>query len=278
MITILNSSIILYMIFNIIYFIKIIKNNNNMIQVVVLPILAFVFSLISLGFLLNQDVGLECLIQEFFVVVNFIIMVISLKIGLVKKNKNIEANKTNKSNKKVLLMLFILIIPLIMSFSAFLIEVNIIKKGEIIFIYNYKNGIIQSDYYTYVANENNVSFIDIGHENIEEYTNINLEKKDYIYYYLNYNNETDEYKVEKNYVDKELEKYDKELINQILEDAKDNHYKNKELSHVSICKLDECKYYIVELNGKEFLYKGKKYIGEIKNSSGNISEVFLIKK
>ena len=42
-----------------------------------------------------------------------------------------------------------------------------------------------------------MKFIDIGHDNIEKYTIINLEEKDYIYYYINYKNDSDEYEVEK---------------------------------------------------------------------------------
>ena len=106
MIMILKGLILFYMISNIINFKKIITNKKGVIQIVVLPILAFIFSFCLIEILLNQDIGLDCLIQEFFVIVTFIIMLLSLIIGLVKKSDNLEIHKSKKNSIKFIYINF----------------------------------------------------------------------------------------------------------------------------------------------------------------------------
>ena len=178
----------------------------------------------------------------------------------------------------VLLILIIILIPIGLVKYEALREKNIINNGEIIFVFNYQDGIIQSDYYTYIANESSVNSIDLGHNNINNYTNHEFERKEYIYYYINYIDNSDNFQIEKNYVDKNLAGFDKELINMIMQDVKNNHNNDKKIKRVSICKLEECDYYIIDIYTNKKKKKKDKYIGTIENASGSISDVYLIKK
>lgn len=277
MIFILKCSIILLTILNITNFINIIKTKNkkNVIQDIILSVITFVISYYYLENLINLDVGLECLIQELFVVISFGSMILSIIIGLFRYKKCTE--NTWNSIKHLLLILIVLLLSIVIVKFETLREKDKIYNGEIIFIFNYQNGIIQSDYYTYIANENSVSSIDIDHTNINKYTNFKLERKEHTYYYINYINNSNEFQIEKNYVDENLTGFDKELINTIMEDIKKNH--NNEIKHVSICKLEECDYYVIDLyTNNKLLYKKDKYVGTIKNAYGTINDVYLIKK
>ena len=277
MIFILKCSIILLTILNITNFINIIKTKNKkkVIQDIILSVITFVISYYYLENLINLDVGLECLIQELFVVISFGSMILSIIIGLFRYKKCTE--NTWNSIKHLLLILIVLLLSIVIVKFETLREKDKIYNGEIIFIFNYQNGIIQSDYYTYIANENSVSSIDIDHTNINKYTNFKLERKEHTYYYINYINNSNEFQIEKNYVDENLTGFDKELINTIMEDIKKNH--NNEIKHVSICKLEECDYYVIDLyTNNKLLYKKDKYVGTIKNAYGTINDVYLIKK
>ena len=234
MIFILKCSIILLTILNITNFINIIKTKNkkNVIQDIILSVITFVISYYYLENLINLDVGLECLIQELFVVISFGSMILSIIIGLFRYKKCTE--NTWNSIKHLLLILIVLLLSIVILKFETLREKDIIYNGEIIFIFNYQNGIIQSDYYTYIANENSVSSIDIDHTNINKYTNFKLERKEHTYYYINYINNSNEFQIEKNYADENLTGFDKELINTIMEDIKKNH--NNEIKHVSYLK------------------------------------------
>ena len=278
MILILKYSIFLLTIIITTNFINIIKTKNkkNILQDIISSILAFVISFLLLENLLNLDVGLECLIQELFVIISFVLIILSIIVGRFRNKKCTENNW--KSIKPFLLILIIILIPIGLVKYEALREKNIINNGEIIFVFNYQDGIIQSDYYTYIANESSVNSIDLGHNNINNYTNHEFERKEYIYYYINYIDNSDNFQIEKNYVDKNLAGFDKELINMIMQDVKNNHNNDKKIKRVSICKLEECDYYIIDIYTNKLLYKKDKYIGTIENASGSISDVYLIKK
>ena len=278
MILILKYSIFLFTILIITNFINIIKTKNKkrIIQDIIISILTFVISFLLLEYLLNLDVGLECLIQELFVIISFVLIILSIIVGIFRYKKCTE--NTWNSITPFLLMLIIILIPIGLVKYETLREKNIINNGEIIFVFNYQNGIIKSDYYTYIANENSVNSIDIGHRNINNYTNHELERKKYTYYYINYINNSEKFQIEKNYVDENLAGFDTELINMIMQDVKNNHNNDKEIKHVSICKLEESDYYIIDLYTNKLLYKKDKYIGTIENASGSISDVYFIKK
>ena len=52
-----------------------------------------------------------------------------------------------------------------------------------------------------------------------------------------------------------------------------NHNNNIQIKHVSIRKLEECDYYIINVYTNKLLYKKDIYIGTIENTSGSIRDI-----
>lgn len=288
MVLILKLAILLYLIINIINLKKVIvtKNKKDIIYSIILSTIVVIISFASLENLYNLDVGLETLVQGLLFIISLGLLVISSIVGLIKYKKSPDNNKNNI--KDFVKLIILMIIPIIALSINCLREKNIINNGEIILVFNYQGGMIQSDYYTFVANEKSIKQITVGHDNIEKYTKYTLNKKEYLYYNIKYNN-SDKYEIN-SYQDEELTQFSSIPMDTIINDAKTNHNDNQEVVEAYIYKFGNSNYYLIEQSTKIYdsnnllhginilLYKNNKYIGEVIGSTGDITEIYLINK
>ena len=128
--------------------------------------------------------------------------------------------------------------------------------------------------------------------------NLNNKKIKHYIYYINFIDNSDNYEIEKNYIDEDLKYLDKTVAEKILLDAKHNHnnlenYSNPILNKdeivinsASITYFKDTDYYFVEIGYNHddvisivnaMIYKGENFIGKL-NISGSIKSATYIEK
>lgn len=264
---ILKCTIFLFFIINIMNFVQIImtKNKKNIILNIVLLILtvpiSYIFDRIMFDNFSNHSL-LYSYVALFNLIINCGLIILSIIVGLFRYKKCTE--NTQNNIKSFLTMILILIIPIMLLKCEFLREENIIKNGEIIFIYDNHIGGFDIDYDIFVANEKGINPIELDYLLMSNYA----ERK----YNIEHLHNSNDYQI------------NKIGFNKILKDVKENHSNGEDIKDILIYKFKDCDYSVIEFDDvgelykSSLLYKKDKYIGEIKGMTGYISDFYLINK
>lgn len=265
--------ILIYMIISIVNIRKIkeASNKNESFYYMLLSIIMFVASFFIL-IRFSSNLGLGILFYGLLLAIFFIIVLISIIMNFVKSKK--YSDEIVKLNTKPLIIIFI---PIIFFFSVLVYQIICFNRGEVIVVYNYQNGIIESDYYEYVISQNCIKPIIVN--NIKKYSNHSFEEREIIDYKIEFKNNKGEYTI-KSYEDKELKKIKKDVIEGIIFDSRSKHNEQNNITTIYIYHIDGSNYYIVILginNSNDLIYYNDKFIGEIE-SHGDLDSTEVIKK
>ena len=291
----INSIIFVIILASIPILIYSIKSKKNIFKnILIIDIMYIIYLFIGVFYLPNVlvlDKGLEVL---FIYLISFIAGIIYL-ISIIICKKKIKKNndKITKSDKISFITIILIILPILLFSCSFLREYYLIKNSELIIESDYQNGIITSENYRYAISENYCKEVTI---NIPQ--NLNDKKIEHYIYYINFIDNSDNYEIEKNYIDEDLKYLDKTVAEKILLDAKHNHnnlenYSNPILNKdeivinsASITYFKDTDYYFVEIGYNHddvtsivnaMIYKGENFIGEL-NISGSIKSATYIEK
>lgn len=232
--------------------------------------------------------GWDTLIIGLFSGISSIVLIISIIVNLVKISKNLkeDTNLFIKHYPKLLLL------PLVLIGITFIYELTILNNAELILLFEYNEGIINTDR-TYVAvNKNSAKTFTIS----KDFKSSNKETKEYLYYDIEEDN-NGEIIITSDYHDPNLEKIDIELVKKIY---KDTNYKKSESAiklyeddenvvyRGYLAKLEGTDYYIMDYListsdrgggtglGSAIFYKDK-FVDDL-NASGDLDTIYLYKK